>query len=206
MATRPLRRDHRRLRRGELPHRPARVAGRGDPHRGIRGDGRGGGDPGRSPRRARRHRRRAQPGLGTRVPVPGVRRRLDGQLRIRPGVRRVRRGRARDAGSDGRAALCEPGPERPRRHRRDEVAWDQSAARVQEHTTVRQRRGVRLDRRARRDGSDLARRSRPRPARRAGDGTAAADDRRRPADREGGPDARSGPRPARACREAVRWP
>ena len=96
VATRPVRRDHRRLRRGELPHRPARVAGRGDPHRRIRGDGRGGGDPGRSPRRARRHRRRAQPGLGTRVPVPGVRRRLDGQLRIRPRVRRLRRRGARD--------------------------------------------------------------------------------------------------------------
>ena len=33
---------------------------------------------------ARRHRRRAQPRFRARLPVPGVRRRLDGQLRIRP--------------------------------------------------------------------------------------------------------------------------
>ena len=44
---------------------------------------------------ARRHRRRAQPRLRPRLPVAGVRRRLDGQLRLPQRVRPVRRRRAR---------------------------------------------------------------------------------------------------------------
>ena len=45
--------------------------------------------------RPRRHRRRAQPGLRPRLPLTGVRRRLDGQLRVHPRVRAVRRCGAR---------------------------------------------------------------------------------------------------------------
>ena len=44
---------------------------------------------------ARRHRRRAQPRLRPRLPVAGLRRRVDGQLRVPARVRRVRRRRAR---------------------------------------------------------------------------------------------------------------
>ena len=61
-----------------------------------------------------------------------------------------------------------PGPGRTRGHRRDEVERDQPAPRVQEHTSVRQCRGVRLDRRARRDGGDLTRPGRPRHGRSSG--------------------------------------
>ena len=75
-------------------------------------------------RRARRHRRRAQPRLRSRLPVPGVRRRLDGQLRLRPRVRR-RVGAVLETRGDGRAALRESWAGRPRSHRRDEVERDQ---------------------------------------------------------------------------------
>ena len=46
--------------------------------------------------RSGRHRRRAQPRFGTRVPLPSVRRRLDGDVRIRPRMRRMRRRGAGD--------------------------------------------------------------------------------------------------------------
>ena len=85
-------------RRGELPHRPAGEPRRGHPHRRVGRHGGRRGDPGRQARRARRHRRRAQPRLRPRLPVAGVRRRLDGQLRLPPRVRRVRRRRARHRG------------------------------------------------------------------------------------------------------------
>ena len=69
-------------RRGELPHGPPREPRRGHPHRRLRRHGRGRRDPGRQGGRARRHRRRAQPRLRPRLPVAGVRRRVDGQLRL----------------------------------------------------------------------------------------------------------------------------
>ncbi len=156
VATRPLRRHHRRVRRGELPHRPTRVSGRGNPHRRLGRDGCGSGDPDRPRCRSGRHRRRAQPGLGARLPVPGVRRRLDGDVRIRPRVRHMRRGSAGDPRGDGRVALRQPRADRADGDRRDEVERDQPAPRVQEHAALRQCRGVRVDRRARRDGSDLS--------------------------------------------------
>ena len=62
---------------------------------GSRRHGRRRGDQGRQGRRPRRHRRRAQSRLRPRLPVAGVRRRLDGQLRVPHGVRPVRRGGAR---------------------------------------------------------------------------------------------------------------
>ena len=55
---------------------------RGHPHRRVRRHGRRRGDQGRQARRTRRHRRRAQPRFGPRLPVPRVRRRVDGQLRL----------------------------------------------------------------------------------------------------------------------------
>ena len=95
VGPRPLRRRHRHQRRGELPHRPPGVRGRGHPHRRLGRHGGGRGDPGRQAGRPRRHRRRAQPRLRPRLPVAGLRRRVDGQLRLPARVRRVRRRRAR---------------------------------------------------------------------------------------------------------------
>ena len=56
-------------------------------------------------RRARRHRRRAQSRLRPRLPVPRVRRRVDGELRVPEGMRPVRRGRARHVGTP-RSRTC----------------------------------------------------------------------------------------------------
>ncbi len=194
-------------RRGELPHGPPRVAGRGDPHRRIRGHGRRGRDPGRQARPARRHRRRAQPRLRPRLPVAGVRRRLDGQLRVRSRVRRS--ASARCSRRAGRWPSCSTStPARPCA-RRSSVMKANGISQlpgVQEHAAVRQRRGVRLGRRARPDGGDLPRPVGHRHAGRAGDGPAAADDRRRPDDRAGGARCSRPRRRCSCCRAAGRWP
>ena len=97
----------------------AGVGGRGHPHRRVRRHGGRRRDQGGQAGRARRHRRRAQPGLGARLPVACVRRRVDGQLRLHPRVRGVRRRRARGARRHGRVALRQPRADRARGDRAD---------------------------------------------------------------------------------------
>ena len=84
LGARPVRRRHRHQRRGELPHRSTGVRGGGHPDRRIRRHGGRRGDQGGQASRSRRHRRRVQPGLGARLPVACLRRRVDGQLRLHP--------------------------------------------------------------------------------------------------------------------------
>ena len=58
--------------------------------------------------RSGRHRRRAQPGLRSRLPVQGLRRPVDGQLRLHPRVRPVRRRGARHPRRHAVAAVRQP--------------------------------------------------------------------------------------------------
>ena len=201
VGARAVRRGDRDQRRGELPHRPARQPGRGHPDRWIRRHGRGRRDQGGEAGRTRRHRRGVQPRLRPRLPLPRVRRRVDGELRVPARVRPVRRGRARHAQPDARlAALRQPQRDGAGRDRADARQRCEPVAGLQEHPAVRGGRDLGIGRRARADGGDLPRAVGDGHGGREGDGPEAPDGRRRPAAREGDRDARDGARPARAVR------
>ena len=105
VAGRPGGADHRR---GQLPHGPAGHLRGGPAHRRLGRHRRGRRPRGRPRPRARRPGGRAHPRLGARLPVPGVRRRLDGGLRVPAGRGPHGRRRPRVAGRRHPAARLRP--------------------------------------------------------------------------------------------------
>ena len=159
-------------RRGELPHRPPGVARSRASSSAVPAAWPS------PPRSASPSGPRPTTSSWCSTPTPGrgylsprVRRRVDGQLRLRARVRAVRRRRARHPRRDGRPLLyVNPDQHGARGDRADAGQRHQPAAGVQEHAAVRRRRGVGLGRRARADGGDLPRPGGDGHAGREGDG------------------------------------
>ena len=155
---------------------------------------RGGRARGRPRARARRPGGRADPRLGPRLPVPGVRRGLDGRLRLPAGAASTRwPTSSRPAGGDIPPLVYVQPDDTVRRAVNVMRGYGAvAAAGGQGRDAAGRGRDPGRGRRAGADGPGVPRPARARRAGREGDGAPAAHHRHRPADRAGGRAARHG--------------